>query len=66
VVDFEKYIYINTELTVHMFRMPEGEWVCLDAITRVDGSGVGLAQSILWDERGRFGAGAQSLLIAPR
>jgi hypothetical protein len=65
-MDFEKYVYINTELTVHLTRMPEGEWVCLDATTRVDGSGVGLAQSILWDERGRIGAGAQALLVAPR
>ena len=64
--DFEKYVYINTELSVHLTRMPEGEWVCLDAVTRIDASGVGLAQSILWDERARIGGGAQSLLVAPR
>jgi hypothetical protein len=64
--NFEKYVYINVELSVHLFRMPVGEWVCLDAVSCIDDSGVGLAQSILWDERARIGAGAQSLLIAPR
>jgi hypothetical protein len=63
---FDRFLFINTELTVHLARMPEGEWVCLDAITRIGPEGVGLAQSVLWDERGRIGAGAQALLVAPR
>ncbi|MGZ4189513.1 MAG: thioesterase family protein [Actinomycetota bacterium] len=66
VVDFRTHLFINTELTVHLMRMPEGEWVCLDAVTRQDPSGVGHAQSVLWDERGRIGAGGQALLVAPR
>ena len=28
-----RYLFINVDLTVHLHRMPEGEWVCLDAIT---------------------------------
>ena len=63
---FDKFLFINTELTVHLARYPEGEWVCLDAITRIGPEGVGMAQSVLWDERGRIGAGAQALLVAPR
>jgi hypothetical protein len=59
-------IFINTEITVHFARMPEGEWVCLDAATRVGPKGVGLAESILWDERGLIGRGAQALLVASR
>jgi hypothetical protein len=59
-------LFINTELTVHFARMPEGEWVCLDARTRVGAQGVGLAESVLWDERGMIGRGAQSLLVAAR
>jgi hypothetical protein len=60
------YLFINTELTVHLVRMPEGEWVCLDAVTRIDPSGIGLSQSVLWDTRGRIGAGSQTLLVARR
>ena len=61
-----EYLFINTELTVHLFRLPVGEWVCLDAVSRIDPSGVGVAESILWDEVGRLGRGNQALLVAPR
>jgi acyl-Coa thioesterase superfamily protein len=62
----DRYLFVNRELTVHLVRMPRGEWVCLDALTRVDSGGIGLAESVLWDEESRIGRGAQSLLMAPR
>lgn len=62
----ETSLFINTEISVHLARMPEGEWVCLDARTRLGPEGVGLAESVLWDERGMIGRGAQSLLVAAR
>lgn len=62
----ETSIFINTELTVHLARMPEGQWVCLDARTRVGSEGVGLAESVLWDRRGMIGRGAQALLVGSR
>lgn len=61
-----EYLFINTELTVHLFRLPIGEWVCLDAVSRIDPGGVGVAESILWDEHGRIGRANQSILVAPR
>jgi hypothetical protein len=63
---FEESLFINTELTVHVARMPEGEWILLDARTRIGPEGIGLAESVLWDERGRIGRGAQSLLVDRR
>ena len=66
VLPLGQYLFINTELSVHLVRMPAGEWVCVDAVTRVDAAGVGLAESTLWDTRGRIGGGRQSLLVAPR
>ena len=60
------YLFINTELTVHLFRLPVGEWLCLDAVSRIDPGGIGVAESVLWDEQGRIGRGNQSLLVAPR
>jgi hypothetical protein len=60
------FLFINTELTVHLQRMPEGEWVCLDAVTRMDSGGVGIASSVLYDQRSRIGTGAQALLIGTR
>jgi hypothetical protein len=64
VLDWREYLFINTELTVHLLRPPEGEWIGVDAVTRVDG--VGLAESVLYDERGRIGRGAQTLLVRQR
>jgi hypothetical protein len=66
VLDFRTLLFINTELTVHLMRMPDGEWVCIDAETRQDASGVGLSQSVIWDEQRRIGAGSQTLLVGPR
>jgi hypothetical protein len=62
----DEFLFINTELSVHLARMPEGEWVCLDAVTRIGAAGVGLAESVLWDRRGRIGRGTQSVLVARR
>ncbi|MCA1833427.1 MAG: thioesterase family protein [Actinomycetota bacterium] len=66
VLDFRTHLFINVELTAHFTRMPEGEWVCLDAHSLIDPDGVGVAQSTLWDVRGRFGGATQSLVVGPR
>lgn len=57
------YAFINPDLTIVLHRHPEGEWVCLDAVTDVGPNGSGLAQSRLFDETGLIGHAAQILLI---
>ena len=57
---------MNTDLTIHLRREPVGEWVMLDARTRVERHGVGLAVSTLYDQRGAIGLSAQSLYVAER
>lgn len=66
VLDWERYVFINPDLTVHLEREPEGEWVALDARTRVAGDGTGVAESVLFDTRGRLGRAAQALLVDRR
>lgn len=66
VLDWHRFVFINVDLTVHLERMPAGEWVCVDAVTRPQPSGIGSAESVLYDERGRIGRAAQSLLIDQR
>ena len=63
-LDWRRYIFINTDLSVHLLREPSGHWVCLDAVTHVDG--LGLADTALWDENGRIGRAAQTLLVRER
>ncbi len=63
-LDWSRFIFINTDLSVHLLRPPEGEWVCLDAVTHVDGTG--MTDTALWDQRGRIGRAAQTLLVRAR
>jgi hypothetical protein len=65
-LDFRTHLFVNTDLTVHLHREPEGEWVALDARTDLDHTGVGQATSILRDRRGRLGVAAQSLFVDAR
>lgn len=65
-VDFTRYVFVNTDLTVHLHRLPAGEWVGMDARTVVEPHGVGLAQSRLFDEDGILGRSLQSLYVAAR
>lgn len=65
-LDFQRYLFINPDLSVHLLRYPAGEWVCLHAATAIDGAGIGLADTALHDERGQIGRSAQSLLVGPR
>ena len=62
-LDVATSVFINPDLTVHLMRPPEGEWVCLDARTRFGPPGTGLAESALWDTRGRIGRALQGLYI---
>ncbi|HVY78394.1 MAG TPA: thioesterase family protein [Solirubrobacterales bacterium] len=66
VLDYRRFVFVNVDLTVHFERMPEGEWVCVDAVTRPEPNGIGTAESVLSDQRGRIGRAAQSLLIEAR
>ncbi len=66
VLDWREYLFINVDLTVHFERMPVGEWVCVDAVTRPHANGIGTAESELSDTDGRIGRAAQSLFIARR
>ena len=65
-LDITKWLFINPELTVHLHREAAGEWICLAARTSISAGGTGLATSMLSDQSGPLGVGAQSLLISRR
>ena len=66
ILPFEEWLFVNTELTVHVYREPVGEWIGLDAQTVSDASGIGLATGVLHDLSGPFGSCAQSLFVERR
>jgi Thioesterase-like superfamily len=65
-LDYHEWMFINTDLSVHLLRPAVGEWICLDSATFPDAGGVGLSDTALWDERGRLGRAAQTLLVRRR
>lgn len=66
VLDFARHRWVNPDLTIHLHRLPVGEWVCLESTTHLGDTGLGLAESALYDERGFIGRSVQSLLVEGR
>ena len=58
-----RFLFINPDLSIHLHRHPEGEWVALEGESAAEDFGVGLAACRLHDERGRIGRSMQSLLV---
>ena len=65
-LDFSKYLFVNCDLTINLFRRPLGEWICLDARSWIGENGCGLAESALYDEHGLIGRATQSLAVRAR
>ncbi len=65
-LDLSRFLFINVDLTVHLHRLPETEWVCLDAITIPEREGIGITDTALYDERGPIGRAVQTLLVGER
>jgi hypothetical protein len=60
---FDVLRFLNADLSIHLHRLPVGEWVCLDAVMYMSDTGVAQAESALFDERGTIGRSLQSLLL---
>jgi len=65
-LSWDEYMFINPDLTLYIGRPPAGEWIALQSRTRIAAGGIGLAESVLYDERGQLGHATQALLVAPR
>jgi len=63
---FQRFLFINADLTIHLQRPPRGEWIGLDARTLLHGGGTGLAESVLHDVHGPVGRAFQTLVVEPR
>jgi Thioesterase-like superfamily len=66
VLDPDRFLFINVDLTVVLPRDPVGEWLLLEAATTTGTQGTGLAETALSDRFGRCGTALQTLLLASR
>lgn len=63
---FDRFIFINADLSIHLHREPRGEWIGLDARTRLHEGGAAVAEGVLHDQQGVVGRAFQTLVVQPR
>jgi hypothetical protein len=63
---YERWVYVNADVTAYLARPPEGEWIGLDARTLLGHRGAALAESNVYDRRGLLGHAAQSVVLTRR
>lgn len=66
VLDFKRFVFVNSDLTINLLRRPQGEWICVDAQTLVGPDGNGLAEARIFDAQGLAGRSTQSLPLRVR
>lgn len=65
-LDPAQYTFLNTDLTVDLYRLPVGEWIGLAVETSIGPDGVGMCATELYDERGPIGRVLQILEVRAR
>jgi hypothetical protein len=66
VLPWNEYLFVNLDLGIHLERPPRGEWMAMDAETRIGALGAGQCTSVLSDGLGRVGTSTQTLLVERR
>jgi hypothetical protein len=66
VLDFKRYLFVNSDLTINLLRPAQGEWICIDARTLLGPRGGGIAEARIFDGAGLIGRSTQSLHVRPR
>lgn len=65
-LDITEWLFLNTELSIHLHRAPTGEWVGVDAVSTIGPTGMGTVSAALFDGSGHVGRCAQQLTVRPR
>lgn len=63
--EFAVASFVNADLTVLAYRLPESEWIASSAISFWEPNGIGMSQATLFDTRGALGIALQTLIIRP-
>lgn len=57
--------FMNTDLTIYLHREPVGEWFGTHSVSRWEPNGLGMSDSLLFDDSGPVGRALQALVIRP-
>ena len=63
VADPTTWVFMNSDLTIHLARAPEGEWIGVEARSVWHRTGRGLATGRLFDRSGEVGRSTQTLFL---
>ncbi len=66
ILDFKRYLFVNSDLNINLLRRAEGEWICIEARTLFGPTGGGIAEARIYDEGGLIGRSTQSLAVRLR
>lgn len=65
-LDITKWTFLNTDLAVHIYRAPEGDWTGVRAEANYGPDGIGATVGTLFDLHGPVAGIQQSVLVRPR
>ena len=65
-LDILNWSFVPVDISVGMYRLPEGPWVGMDARTVMGNDGIGQTTTDIFDTRGKIGQSIHTLFIRPR
>ncbi|HEY7052170.1 MAG TPA: thioesterase family protein [Mycobacterium sp.] len=65
-LDFQRFIFMNTDTVVHLHRLPGGEDFAIRARASVGPDGIAANSAEIFDRSGFIGTCAQTVLVQPR
>lgn len=60
-----RWAFPNLDLQIHLYRLPRGQWLGMDAMQQFGEDGIGLSSAVLYDAVGSFGRSEQILTLRP-
>jgi acyl-CoA thioesterase len=58
--------FINADISIHIHRLPDGEWICLEAEGTAQETGLGLVETRVHDVHGPIGRVCQAIMVNRR
>lgn len=62
---FDVASFVNADLTVLAYRLPESRWLASSAMSFWEPNGIGMSQATLFDTQGALGVALQTLIVRP-
>ena len=64
-LDIRDWTFVPVDMTLGLYRIPQGQWVGMSANTVMDDAGIGQTTAIAFDQQGCCGRSLQTLFIRP-